>query len=95
MLLSEVEFAYNINEYISPFVGFYGGIGLTTIPDINEDNLLTYDLSLLLGVSGMIYKDFGYYAKFTVGIKGYNVADNTLGVRQKPQSMKIGVSYTF
>lgn len=95
MLLGEFEFAYNINEYISPFIGFYGGIGLTDIPDTDESGLLTYDLGFLVGVSGAIYEDFGYYAKYTVGTKGYNVANDTLGVRQNPSSMKLGVSYTF
>ena len=95
MLLGEFEFAYNINEYINPFIGFYGGIGLTDVPDADESGLLTYDLGLLIGISGAIYEAFGYYAKYTIGIKGYNVADDTIGIRQNPSSMKLGVSYTF
>lgn len=93
--LGEFEFAYNINRYISPFVGFYGGIGVTNIPLTDESNLLTYDLGLSVGASGEIYQNFGYYAKYTTGMKGYNIRDNTLGVRQTPTSVKVGLSYTF
>lgn len=95
MLVGEFEFAYNINEYLSPFVGLYGGVGSTSIPDADESGLLTYDLGFLVGVSGAIYKDFGYYAKYTAGMKGYNVENDTVGIRQSPSSIKIGVSYTF
>lgn len=95
MLLGEFEFAYNINKYISPFVGFYGGVGVTKIPAKDESNLLTYDLGLSIGASGEIYQNFGYYAKYTAGMKGYNVDDNTVGVRLKPTSIKVGLSYTF
>lgn len=95
MLLGEFEFAYNINEDVSPFIGFYGGIGMTDIPVLNESGRLTYDLGLLIGVNGTLNQDFGYYAKYTAGIKGYNIQNNTLGVRQSLSSMKLGVSYTF
>ena len=95
MLLGEYELAYKINEYITPFVGFYGGVGATDIPDVDETGLLTYDLGFLLGVSGEIYKDLGYYAKYSIGMKGYNSEDDVVGIRQNPTSMKFGVSYTF
>jgi|GEM_PF-4445626 len=95
MFLGEFELAYNINEYVNPFVGFYGGIGSTSISDLDESGLLTYDLGFLAGVSGAIYEDFGYYAKYTYGMKGYNIADDTLGIRQNPSTIKLGVSYAF
>lgn len=95
MFLGEYEFAYNINKYISPFIGIYGGIGLTKIPEINESNLLTYDLGALIGISGEIYQNLGYYAKYTTGMKGYNIGENTVGIRQRPTSVKVGLSYTF
>ena len=95
MFIGEGEIAYNINQYISPFIGFYGGIGVTDIPDINEKGNLTYDLGVLIGISGKIYKGLGYYAKYTAGIKGFNVADNTTGIRQKPKVLRLGASYTF
>ncbi len=95
MLLGEFEFAYNINEYISPFIGFYGGIGATDLPAINESGLLTYDLGLLIGISGEVYKDLGYYAKYSIGTKGYNFSDSSGGIRENLNSMKVGVSYTF
>ena len=95
MFLGEFEFAYNINEYASPFVGFYGGVGSTDIPDWDESGCLTADLGLLVGISGAIHEDFGYYGKYTVGSKIYNIVDDTLGVRTTPSTIKIGVSYTF
>jgi len=95
MLLGEFEFAYNINEYISPFVGFYGGVGSTNIPDWDESGCVTADLGLLVGISGAISEDFGYYGKYTVGSKIYNIADDTIGVRTNPSTIKVGISYTF
>ena len=95
MLLGEFEFAYNINEYASPFIGFYGGIGSTSIPDFDESRHTTADLGLLVGISGAIYEDFGYYGKYRIGSKIYNVADDTVGVRTTPSTITVGVSYTF
>lgn len=99
MFLGAGEIAYNINKYLSPFFGYYGGIGISNVSDnsaYDNSSQLTYDLGLSVGISGDVYKNFGYYAKYNfVGWKGFNIDDNTRGIRMSPTSLKVGISYTF
>lgn len=97
MFLGEGEIAYNINKYVSPFVGWYGGIGVTDASSFpNSSTELTYDLGFFAGISGDLYKGFGYYAKYNFySWKGFNVANNTYGYRMSPTTIRIGASYTF
>lgn len=99
MFLGEGEFAYNINKNVSPFVGYYGGIGTTDATEgwtSNSSSQLTYDLGLFVGISGDFYEALGYYAKYNFfSTKGFNVEDDTLGYRMSPTTLRIGVSYTF
>jgi hypothetical protein len=101
MFLGEGELAYNINKYVSPFIGYYGGIGATdasTAYDsyFDSSSQITYDLGFFAGVSGNIYEDFDYYAKYNFfSTKGFNVNNDTIGYRMSPTTLRIGVSYTF
>lgn len=101
MFLGEGEVAYNINKYLSPFAGWYGGVGITDATDTSSANYdnssqLTYDLGLFVGISGDVYKGIGYYAKYNFySWKGFDIDDNTIGVRMSPTSLRAGVSYTF
>ncbi|MEA1983392.1 MAG: hypothetical protein U9N39_07600 [Campylobacterota bacterium] len=95
MLLGEYEFAYNINQYLSPFIGFYGGIGLTDMPSRDESSCFTYDIGWQVGLSGALYGGFGYYVKHTSGYRGYNIADGDMFVAQDVTTMKYGISFAF
>lgn len=105
MFLGGGEFAYNINKYISPFIGYYGGIGVAdagsdtnyyTGANYDNSSQLAYDLGLFAGVSGEFYESLGYYAKYNFySYKGFNIDENTIGVRMSPTTLKIGISYTF
>ena len=100
MYLGEGEIAYNINEYFSPFFGFYGGIGITDAsqswPGYDDEAQLTYDLGFFVGASGDIAGGLGYYAKYNfASMKGFNVDYDTYGYRMSPTTLRMGVSYTF
>ena len=101
-ILGEFEFAYNINKYISPFIGFNGGLGYVDFDsDVNIDNTVRYQFGLFIGVCGEIYKGFGYYAKYESSANGmYNNFDTGTDdidviTTQTSTPMRFGVSYTF
>ncbi len=96
-LLCEFEFAYNINRYISPFIGFNGGVGYIDFDSEDISNTARYQFGLFVGVSGEIYSDFGYYAKYEMSrngwYQGYDDAD--LLITEALSPMRFGLSYTF
>jgi hypothetical protein len=101
MFLGEGELAYNINKYVSPFIGYYGGVGITDSSAAydsysNSSSQITYDIGFFAGVSGNIYESLGYYAKYNFfSTKGFNINGNMIGYRMSPTTIRVGVSYTF
>ncbi len=96
LLLGDFEFAFNVNKFLTPFVGFSGGIGLTDFSSDyseEEESYLTSQLGAFVGVSGDIFEDFGYYAKFGMAIRYIMADDGT--IKESLNPMQIGVSYTF
>ncbi len=101
-LLAEFEFAYKINPYITPLVGFNAGIGMSSDDlDTEQEDLFALQGGLFVGVHGDIYNDFGYYVKYTLSkraivlndIDDSNVEDAI--DKQTVSPITFGLSYTF
>jgi len=99
MLFSgEFEFAYVVNEYVTPFIGFSGGLGVTDVSadgEESEDNLLTSQLGAFVGVSGDFHENFGYYVKIGMAVRVFTLDDYDYLVKESLNPINIGLSYTF
>jgi len=98
-VLGEFEFAYNVNEYISPIVGFNGGLGGSKYDD--GDYQLGAELGAFIGVNGDFYGKFGYYLKYGYSLRkvfdtndGDSITDADI-LTAELTPLTFGVSYTF
>jgi len=96
-LLGEFEFAYNINNYFSPFIGFNAGVGITDFDNKNTDAGYGAQFSLLLGLNGQLYEDIGYFTKLSATIKTsyFTHEDTNFYMSSKRLAIEYGLSYKF
>lgn len=96
-LLGEFEFVYTINKYISPLVGFSGGLDYVDVDVENAEDGYGVQFGFFLGVSGEIYEGFGYYAKYAKVSKltYFRDGDEDIIVDASITPIKFGISYMF
>lgn len=97
MLLGEFEFAYNLNQYFSSFIGFNAGVGITDFKDQETDAGYGAQFSFFIGLSGEVYKQLGYYTKLSATKKTsyFTYKDVNKYMSSNLVSIKYGLSYKF
>ncbi len=94
-VLGECEWAYNVNQYVSPFIGFNAGLGSIDVDDASP----SFHFGFFAGISGDVYENFGYYIKLESSGKGYILSsdyeDSDLMVVTSKVLTRLGVSYRF
>lgn len=97
MMLGEFEFVYNINQYFAPLVGFNTGVGITDFKEQNTDAGYGAQFALFLGISGEVYKHFGYYVKVLATKKTsyFTHEETNMYMTGDIISAKYGLSYKF
>lgn len=95
MLHGDHEWAYKINQYITPFIGFNGGLGATEFDDSDDGWYLTVQLGLFAGVNGNITDKLGYYIRYGKAIQMIADFENEEIIREGLSPLSLGVSYTF
>lgn len=99
LFLGAFEFAYNINQFISPFIGFNGGIGNETFQNkqagSKKYSLFAVQVDPFVGVSGDFIEHFGYYVKYGALYRNHAQTDDGQFISLFMNDLTIGLSYKF